>query len=67
MVATARLTTTKGDTGPQNFEEIFAKYDVGNKGSLDISDLFRFWKGQRMVFDLFGWSATFLECQSSRY
>lgn len=54
----------EGRFKPQNFEDIFAKYDEGNKGGLDVWDLLRFWKGQRMVFDFFGWSATFLECKS---
>ena len=52
----------EGRFRPQNFEDIFAKYDKGNKGGLDFSDLMDFWKGQRMVFDFFGWSASFLEC-----
>ena len=52
----------EGRFRPQNFEDIFAKYDRGNKGGLDLSDLWDFWKGQRMVFDFFGWSATFFEC-----
>jgi len=52
----------EGRFRPQNFEDIFAKYDSGDKGGLDIWDLLRFWKGQRMVFDFFGWSATLLEC-----
>lgn len=53
----------EGRFKPQNFEDIFAKYDRGDKGGLDIWDLLRFWKGQRMVFDFFGWSATLLECR----
>lgn len=53
----------EGRFKPQNFEDIFAKYDQGNKGGLDLSDLWRFWNGQRMAFDFFGWSATFLECK----
>ena len=55
----------EGRFRPQNFEDIFAKYDDGNKGGLDIWDFFRFWKGQRLVFDFFGWSASFLECKCS--
>ncbi|EME44868.1 hypothetical protein DOTSEDRAFT_87373 [Dothistroma septosporum NZE10] len=51
----------EGRFRPQNFEDIFSKYDRGDKGGLDVSDLLRMHKGQRMVFDLFGWSATFLE------
>lgn len=53
----------EGRFRPQNFEDLFAKYDKGNKGGLDWSDLMRLWKGQRMVLDFFGWSATFLECE----
>lgn len=53
----------EGRFRPQNFEDIFAKYDEGNKGGLDVWDFFRFWKGQRLVFDFFGWSANFLECK----
>ncbi|KAF2089152.1 Caleosin-domain-containing protein [Saccharata proteae CBS 121410] len=51
----------EGRFKPQNFEDLFAKYDRGNKGGLDAWDLLRAWKGQRMVFDFFGWSAAFLE------
>lgn len=51
----------EGRFKPQNFEDIFSKYDKGDKGGLDIWDFLRFWKGQRMVFDFFGWSATMLE------
>lgn len=53
----------EGRFKPQSFEDIFAKYDKDNKGGLDFSDLLDFWKGQRMVFDFFGWSASFLECK----
>lgn len=51
----------EGRFKPQNFEDIFAKYDRGNKGGLTVGDLWHFWNGQRMVFDFFGWSATFFE------
>ena len=54
----------EGRFKPQNFEDIFAKYDQGEEGGLDIWDVLRFWKGQRMVFDFFGWSATLLKCMS---
>ena len=53
----------EGRFKPQNFEDIFAKYDRDNKGGLDVWDLPNFWKGQSMVFDFFGWSASFLECE----
>lgn len=52
----------EGRFKPQNFEDIFTKYDRGDKGGLDIPDIYRFLKGQRMVFDFFGWSAALLEC-----
>ena len=45
----------------QNFEDFFSKYDRGNKGGLDLGDIMRAHKGQRMVFDFFGWSAMALE------
>lgn len=53
----------EGRFRPQAFEDIFSKYDKGNKGGLDKSDVLDMLKGQRMVFDFFGWSATFLECK----
>ena len=53
----------EGRFKPQNFEDIFAKYDKGHKGGLTWSDLFDMWKGQRMVFDFFGMSAAVLECR----
>jgi peroxygenase len=53
----------EGRFRPQNFEDIFAKYDRENKGGLSLKDVTYFWKGQRMVFDFFGWSATILECE----
>ena len=53
----------EGRFKPQNFEDIFAKYDRGDKGGLSLGDLWGFWRGQRMVFDFFGWSATVLECE----
>ena len=56
----------EGRFKPQQFEDIFAKYDRGNKGGLDWGDVMRMWKGQRMVFDFFGWSATLLECECSK-
>ncbi|KAL8722111.1 MAG: hypothetical protein Q9225_001355 [Loekoesia sp. 1 TL-2023] len=45
----------------QQFEDIFAKYDAGNKGGLDAGDVFVFWKEQRMLFDFFGWGACAVE------
>ncbi|KAL9109332.1 MAG: hypothetical protein Q9187_008180 [Circinaria calcarea] len=51
----------EGRFRPQAFEDIFAKYDKGNKGGLTWRDLIDFWRGQSMVFDLFGISAVVLE------
>lgn len=47
----------------QNFEDFFSKYDQGNKGGLDVKDLARAHKGQRLAMDFFGWTASFLECE----
>ncbi|KAH9810512.1 Caleosin-domain-containing protein [Teratosphaeria destructans] len=51
----------KDKHGSTNFEDFFSKYDQDNKGGLNIYDLARALKGQRMAFDFFGWSAAFLE------
>lgn len=51
----------EGRFRPQQFEDIFAKYDQGNKGGLSIGDLLRFHKGQRFAMDFWGMSATALE------
>ncbi|KAK5132016.1 hypothetical protein LTR08_000437 [Meristemomyces frigidus] len=51
----------EGRFSPQKFEDFFAKYDRGQKGGLDLFDIARGLKGQRMAFDYFGWSAAFLE------
>lgn len=51
----------EGRFRPQQYEDFFAKYDASNKGGLDVSDLLRAHKGQRVVFDFFGWTASFLE------
>jgi peroxygenase len=56
----------EGRFSPQKYEDLFAKYDKGNKGGLDWSDLLRFHKGQRMTMDFFGWSAVFFECKRTR-
>lgn len=51
----------EGRFRPQMFEEIFSKYDEGEKGGLSVGDLARFHKGQRNAMDFWGWSATALE------
>jgi len=53
----------EGRFRPQQFEDFFAKYDRNGKGGLDLYDLWCALKGQRLVFDFFGWSATMLECE----
>jgi len=53
----------EGRFRPQNFEDIFAKYDRDNKGGLSVSDVKDFIRGQSMVLDLFGINATILECK----
>jgi peroxygenase len=53
----------EGRFSPQKYEDLFAKYDRGDKGGLDWRDLLRFHKGQRMAMDFFGWSAVFFECK----
>ncbi|KAG8629184.1 hypothetical protein KVT40_003049 [Elsinoe batatas] len=51
----------EGRFRPQMLEDFFAKYDQGDKGGLDAGDLWKAHKGQRMVFDFWGWSASALE------
>jgi hypothetical protein len=53
----------EGRFRPQNYEEIFAKYDRGNKGGLTTGDIWRMLKGQRVAVDPFGATAGFLECE----
>lgn len=52
---------TEGRFRPQNFEDIFAKYDRGNKGGLDTWDVLRMMKGYRLAMDFFGWAAVGFE------
>jgi peroxygenase len=52
---------TEGRYVPQKFEEIFSKYDKGNKGGLDIYDLGRMIRGNANANDIFGTSAAVLE------
>jgi len=53
----------EGRFRPQNFEDFFSKYDKDNKGGLTVEELWRAWKGQAFVLDLFGWGAAFFECE----
>lgn len=42
---------------PQNFENVFAKYDSDRDGAISLSDIFRLMKGQRVAADPFGVSS----------
>lgn len=52
---------TEGRFRAQNFEDVFAKYDKGNKGGLTTGDIWRMLSGQRVAVDPFGWTAAALE------
>ncbi|KUL84321.1 hypothetical protein ZTR_07584 [Talaromyces verruculosus] len=51
----------EGRFAPQNFENVFAKYDSGRDGAISLSDIFRLMKGQRVAADPFGWGAALFE------
>ncbi|KAK4618556.1 Peroxygenase 1 [Fulvia fulva] len=51
----------EGRFRPQQFEDFFAKYDAGSKRGVDLYDLARAHKGQRLLCDPFGWTASMLE------
>lgn len=53
----------EGRFRPQQFEDIFAKYDENDKGGLDVWDLVRLWRGQLLLFDFFGALAMAMECE----
>lgn len=40
---------------PTKFEEIFSKFDHGNKGGLTFLELLEMTEANRNVFDFFGW------------
>jgi peroxygenase len=46
---------TEGRYVPQKFEEIFSKYDEGNKGGLSWDDIQRMVKANMNVMDPTGW------------
>ena len=56
----------EGRFKPQQFEDIFAKYDKEGKGGLTWSDAMDLCKGQRLLFDLFGMTASLMECKYRR-
>ncbi|QIW96302.1 hypothetical protein AMS68_001820 [Peltaster fructicola] len=43
------------------FNDFFNYYDKDGKGGLTLSELYSAWRGQRIVFDPFGWSASAFE------
>ncbi|PCG96270.1 Caleosin [Penicillium occitanis (nom. inval.)] len=51
----------EGRFAPQNFENVFAKYDSDRDGAISLSDIFRLMKGQRVAADPFGWGAALFE------
>lgn len=51
----------EGRFRPQQFEDIFSKYDRGNKGGLSLGDVWFMLRGYRVIFDVFGWTAMILE------
>ncbi|KAF7173537.1 hypothetical protein CNMCM5623_005760 [Aspergillus felis] len=46
---------------PQHFEDMFAKYDRDQDGSLTLGELFEMMHGNRCAMDPFGWGAAFFE------
>ncbi|KAL4437268.1 hypothetical protein ABPG75_004407 [Micractinium tetrahymenae] len=58
---------TEGRFVPQKFEEIFSKYDHGNKGGLLLSEVNEMVRGNRNIMDPVGWTAGWLEWNTSYY
>jgi peroxygenase len=50
---------TKGRFNEQKYEENFKRYDRGDKGGLNLSDMCTMIKGNRNVLDIVGWSFQF--------
>ena len=53
---------------PQKFEDIFAKYAENGRNEMDgltLKEVFRLMRGQRLVWDIFGWGAFAFECEST--
>jgi len=46
---------------PQNFENLFSKYDKWSTGSLSLEELFSMMRGHRCAVDPFGWGAAIFE------
>lgn len=45
---------TEGRFRPQQFEDMFAKYDVDHDGTLTFGELFKLMQGNRNAVDPFG-------------
>lgn len=58
---------TEGRFVPEKFEEIFSKYDSGNKGGLSLRDVNSMVKGNANVMDFVGQFAGWLEWNVSYY
>ncbi|RKO83730.1 caleosin, partial [Blyttiomyces helicus] len=52
---------TEGRFIPEKFEEIFSKFDVGNKGGLTFSEFYEMTVSMRVTQDFFGWFAAKFE------
>eukprot|EP00884_Botryococcus_braunii_P001358 jgi/Botrbrau1/11222/Bobra.0075s0018.1 len=58
---------TEGRFVPQKFEELFSKYDTGNKGYLTLKETWHLTQANRNVMDPVGWTAEKLEFLSFYY
>lgn len=52
----------EGRFRPQQFEDIFIKYDRDSKGGLSKREILNLIKGQRLAGDFFGSAAVIAEC-----
>lgn len=52
---------SEGKFVPQKFEEMFSKFDHGNKGGLTLKELYQMTEASRNVLDPFGWVANKFE------
>lgn len=48
---------------PQKFEDMFSKY-ADDRDYITVKDVWNLLKGQRVLFDPFGWIGAVLECKS---
>lgn len=54
---------SEGRFVPQKFEDMFSKY-ADDRDYVTLKDVWNLLKGQRVLFDPFGWVAVILECKS---